>query len=521
MNYKQRILAVIAVVALIVCSYNIGKQDRAAAETENTNSYSQTENVYFWYSDDKYTDYFTGAAVAFNESNPGIRVVPQLVNGDNYLEYINDASIEAESFPDVFIISNDAIEKTYLAGLASEVIDVANVDNTDHFPQVALDAVTYKDKLVGYPLFFETSVLVYNKTYLNEWLAKVKEEGKKEEEQLTLEEIQAEGGVIGEGEEITSSDEYEEGYNYETLTLEDLIPTTIDGILKFADDYDAPDGVEGVFKWDVSDVFYNYFFAGNYMIVGGPAGDNENNIDIYNDSTIKCMNVYQNLNQFFSIDAETSSYDGMIKNFEEGKFVFTIATSDVIAKLEEANAAARKQNEEDIKNFEITAAELLSSYEMGDIKEETYKEKLEKAQSGITKVYDFGYARIPEISGELKSKSLSVTDALVVNGYSEHKEAANRFAAFVTTDYSKNLYAKTGSIASSYDADYEDYRLLLFQDEYANSIPIPKMVEASNFWVQLEITFTKIWTGENSDELLRKLSEQINTQLSITNKEEN
>ena len=44
-----------------------------------------------------------------------------------------------------------------------------------------------------------------------------------------------------------------------------MIPSTIDDILSFADSYDAPEQVEAVFKWDVDDIFYNYFFVGNYI----------------------------------------------------------------------------------------------------------------------------------------------------------------------------------------------------------------------------------------------------------------
>ena len=88
--------------------------------------------------------------------------------------------------------------------------------------------------------------------------------------------------------------------------------------------------------------------------------------------------MYQNLNQFFSIDADESSYEGMLENFEDGKFVFTIATSDVIAKLKAANEEARAQYEEDMKVFESTVADLDVSLERGDIKEEEYNEKLRK-----------------------------------------------------------------------------------------------------------------------------------------------
>ena len=55
--------------------------------------------------------------------------------------------------------------------------------------------------------------------------------------------------------------------------IEAMIPATIDDILTFANSYDAPEQVEAVFKWDVADIFYNYFFVGNYIDVGGPTGD--------------------------------------------------------------------------------------------------------------------------------------------------------------------------------------------------------------------------------------------------------
>ena len=49
---------------------------------------------------------------------------------------------------------------------------------------------------------------------------------------------------------------------------------------------------------------------------------------------------------------------------------------------------------------------------------------------------------------------------------------------------------------------------------YENSVPVPKMLETTNFWVQLEIGFTKIWTGSDVNETLRALSEQVKTQVS-------
>ena len=45
-----------------------------------------------------------------------------------------------------------------------------------------------------------------------------------------------------------------------------MIPATIDDILTFADEYDAPEQVEAVFKWDVSDIFYNYFIYFQFIL---------------------------------------------------------------------------------------------------------------------------------------------------------------------------------------------------------------------------------------------------------------
>ena len=48
----------------------------------------------------------------------------------------------------------------------------------------------------------------------------------------------------------------------------DVYKRQIYDILTFANSYDAPEQVEAVFKWDVADIFYNYFFVGNYIDVG-------------------------------------------------------------------------------------------------------------------------------------------------------------------------------------------------------------------------------------------------------------
>ncbi len=252
--------------------------------------------------------------------------------------------------------------------------------------------------------------------------------------------------------------------------VKELLPSTIDDILEFANEYNAPEQVEAIFKWDVTDIFYNYFFAGNYMIVGGAAGDNTANMNIYNKDAIDCLKVYQDLNQFFSIDTKEISYEKVLNDFMEGKIVYTVATTDAVAKLEDAK-------------------------ESGDFS------------------YEYGIAPVPDINEELLTRSLSVTNCIVINGYSEKQELAEDFAKFLTCGYTDTLYSRTGKVAARYGVDYGNINLQEFVNEYEISVPMPKMVETSNFWVELEIAFSQIWDGADANDSLRGLSEQIMTQV--------
>lgn len=420
---KKKIISVLAALLLLTGSVLTAKTIPAAGGDAAETMFSSGDTLYFWYADDSLTEYLTNAAAAYYEEK-GTHVIPILHSGLEYLEEINDASVhpseDSQQMPDLYIVSNDSLEKAYLSGLAASIKDEAGLCTDSNFPQTALDAVSYQGKYVGYPFYYETSALLYNKTYMDQ--------------------------------------------------TEMEVPETIDGILAFADAYDAPEQVEAVFKWDVSDIFYNYYFTGNYMIVGGEAGDDPQQIDIDNEQTKECLQIYQNLNQFFSIDTKEVTYDSVLQDFIDGKIVMTVATSDAAARIEEAKAAGQF-------------------------------------------AYEYGIAKMPDLTDSLKGRSLSVTSAIAVNGYSEKSEAANDFASFLIRKHTDELYAKTGKLASRSGVAYENPNLTAYSDEYKVSISMPKMLGTSNFWVRLEICFSRIWQGEDVESLLRELAEQIAKQL--------
>lgn len=468
MSLKKRLLSIGIIGCLLAGASAVAlsrsEAEPVLAEPEEEVVYDTKETIYVWYSDETMTDYLNSAAVAFGEKS-GARVIPQLVSDSQYVEAINRASLEDGQIPDAYIISNDSLSKAYLAGLATKVTN-EELCSLDYFPQTALSAVTYKDKIIAYPFYYETSALLYNKTYLQEWTKSQLESQGQVTEDENWEDME-------EAEEIEGGDQYVDSEQRLEVTQQQIeagMPTNMNELLAFADNYDAPENVEAVLKWDVSDIFYNYYYVGAYMIVGGETGDDEGNIVIYSDEAKLALAVFQQLNQFFSIDAENVDYESVLQEFIEGKIVFSIVTSDAVAVLEQAKADG-------------------------------------------TFAYEYGIAATPKPCAELERRSLSVTTGVAINSYSQHQKLANDFASFLTGEYVDTLYERTGKLTANKNVQHENENLNVFMQEYEDSISLPKMIETSNFWILLERAFSRIWTGTDVDTELQELQIQILSQI--------
>ncbi|MCL2051298.1 MAG: extracellular solute-binding protein [Lachnospiraceae bacterium] len=479
MKFRKRLLAVLILAGIAALVLNLAIREanmlNALHAEENGEAQIARNTLVIWYTDADFSEYIQSAAVSFSErpENQHVRIMPVLAGALEYLENINRASIDFEG-PDLFIIGHDNLEKAYLAGLADIIDNDYFLALKADYPKVGLNAVTYKNKVLAYPFYFETSAFLYNRTHL-ENMVKAKilsdaDEAAAEQAMLDLE-------THGPEEEIMEVPAYME----EVLRLQnDLVyienqvalikPKTFEDLKVFANDYDAPATVEGLLKWDVNDIFYNYFFIGNAISVGGDSGDDIEMIDIYNPEAIRSMRMYQNLSQFFAIEAKEAKYSRIIDEFIEGKLVFTVATTDVVAKLEEA-----------IRNDNFP--------------------------------YEYGILRTPDIDENTPTRPLSMVNSIVINGYSVNKEDANRFAAYLSGEFAENLYQRTGKIPALSNVTPDNEHLFVFYEEFTDSVPLPKMIETSNFWIQLQITFARIWQGENANEQLKRLYEQIMSQV--------
>lgn len=480
--------------------------DNAAVE-EDSNTLT------IWYADEALTDYLSSVALSF-QNDFGIKVIPVLKSGIEYLETINEVSVKdpsesEEAMPDLYITSHNNLLRAYLAGIAEPVSDPGYIMSDSTYPNVSLDAVTCYGQFVGYPLYYETGYFLYNKTYMASIAQnKIESDNDLAEGQAATEEIEKgnidkDPGELKENESDSEnvndsnvSEKTEDGdesqdqsmidegaYDAEAMGEEDaevsqevleklatMIPSTLDDITTFANNYDAPEAVESVFKWDVTDIFYNYFFVGKYMEVGGKAGDNAAVFNIYNQQAVQCLDAYKGMSQFFTIDTDKDNYDSILQDFIDGKLVFTVATTDAIAKIREAK-------------------------EKGEFE------------------FDYGVTTLPDVSSLLKTRGLSVTDAVAINGYSKKQEEANILATYIVSNKVDELYKKAGKVACNKNVEYEDSEISHVIAEYEKSMPLPKIVEAANYWVQLEIAFTKVWNGADPDTTLKELSDTIGAQI--------
>lgn len=387
----------------------------------------QKQTLRLWYADDAFTDFFNECAVAYNARQNRVRVETKLITDLDYIKQVNDASVAGGEYPDLFLVGNNALERCVLGGLAAQVQDTEHFSDPTVYPQTARYAVTFGGRTYAYPLCFETAALLYNEEYLQAMSA------------------------------ANGSD---------TMT----IPSTIIDIINLAGNYNAPEKVDAIFKWDVSDIFFNYYFIGAYLNMGGPCGDDESQLDVYNQQLISCLKVYQQLTQFFSIDTQTDDYDSLIRDFAGGRIVFTVATSDAVERLRKM----QERGETDIR---------------------------------------YGVVRLPDSTNSLQTKSLSITDCLVVNGYSELQEEANLFIRYMIYSHLDGFYDRTGKAPALSAYEYSDAHMKGFVEAYENSVPLTKLREASNFWMLLENTFANVWNGADANESLRQLAKQLMIQI--------
>ena len=460
MHIRKKLFSILSILAMVIMAL-FGDLFPGHSLIEPESARETDDVLTIWYTDAYLEEYIRNAAVVYEEKT-GVKVVSTRVSGLEYLEQIQKATIDDGYGPDLFILGSESLEKAYLSGLCYELKDSHRVLNSTYFPEVSLDAISYSDYKLGYPLLFECSIFVYNKTLLDQIVDNYNEN------QVNASSNYGEGST--EEEDVVITDETPT--EFVPIIAEEILPTSIVEITNFALNYNLPEGCESYFKWCVSDVLYDFWFAGAYLDVGGEKGDIRDEINVYNEESMYCLNVFQDFKEFFSMDLDKYTYEDLLRDFEAGKILFITADTNIINRLE-----ADKKIEEN------------------------------------PFAYEYGITSIGMLNDNLKSKGLSVTKIVSVNGLSENKELAEDFAKFMSVDYSSNLYSRTGKLACNYQKEYQYPQMEDAVRTYENSVSLPKIVETSNYWVLCEMVYTKAWDGEDVNKLLKQLSGQVKKQI--------
>ena len=426
----------------------------------------EQEKLTLWYTDEKLNLYLVNAANQFQQET-GVEVTLQLVTAVDYIELINRASISEGGGPDLFVTSSELLEKARLAGLTVENDSFRDQELQGFFPQKALEAATCGGKLVAYPFYFETCFLLYNRNYV------------------------------------------------------DHAPASIDEILEYSDTFEATErmaNVENILKWNVADIFYNFFFIANYVNLGGPTGDDPTQVQLTASEVNQCLEYYQSLNAFFAIDAEAVTTDDVLQEFIEGKTIYTIAKTDAIKRLDDAIAQGQvpelpleeelPQEGEEAGEQEEGEAET-EGLDQGEAGEgENPQEPAEEPEAF------YGIAMVPDLTAELHTKGLSVTNSVVVNAYSKCRERAKEFAKYITYNKVDSLYTEANKMPVKIGVPYENKQMQVLIDQYEESVEVPKITDLSNYWIWMEITFANIWKGGDVQEEIQSVAERVEAQLS-------
>lgn len=249
------------------------------------------------------------------------------------------------------------------------------------------------------------------------------------------------------------------------------VPETVDEILAYAENFESgpqTELVEKIFEWNVADVIDDYMFMGAYTNLGGPCGDDKSQVSMDLAKIEECMVYYQSLNSFFAIDADTVTSEQVIQNFIDGKTVFAIANVPMLAELDKAV---------DAEPF-------------------------------------YGTAPLPDLTESLESRGLSVTNSVVVNPYSSNCSAAESLARYLTEGRAGQLYGESGKLPACRNLPGElGEAYLTVYGAYEEAAEVPKIMELSNMWLQLEVVLADIWRGADPHEEFSGFLELLAAQL--------
>lgn len=351
-RYFRRIPAVFMILILLLAG--ITGCGKSSEEKVSTVELENDISISVWYTDSGLTDYMERIAAQYKAANPHVTIVPTLVTTDEYLENIYHESISGSDAPDVFMMSSDNLEKAYLMGIVAENDTYASDYTTDVYGDAAISASSLKGRLYGYPMAYDTAVMVYNKKYAQS-------------------------------------------------------VSTFDELTSISDNFEHTEDnaeVEIVAKWDVSDLMLNYAFVGNYINMGGDSFEDKAQASLDDAGMLNALNAYANLREDYGIVRNATTQQACLESFENNKLLYTIVRASDLKELNESGVDYGVIKIPDLSDSIPTRA--MSTTQMAAVN--PYSDQVAVAKS-VAKAMTYDYAsgiteltKYPAARGDLKKQ---------------------------------------------------------------------------------------------------------------------
>jgi maltose-binding protein MalE len=277
--FKRRHLISLIMTAVLILSLSgcgLGSDKNAKKLDIDT---EVTVNV--WYNDENYTDYLNYIAERFHDANEFVTVQPVYTEQNHIVDAVYDENIHGDGVVDVYLMDSSDLEQAYLSGMLAENDIYTDNYTEEYYPVEAVNAACYGGKLYGYPVTFNTAVMVYNKKYVSS---------------------------VSTFEEITSFIK-----NYQVNADNQNVTTLI--------------------TWDTASMMINYAFGGSYMTVGGAAAESADIIDIQTESFRTALEDFAELRNAYGISKSGISQEECLKRFTNGQLLYTIIESKNLSVL--------------------------------------------------------------------------------------------------------------------------------------------------------------------------------------------
>ena len=242
----------------------------------------------------------------------------------------------------------------------------------------------------------------------------------------------------------------------EAVTTE---PQTIQDILEFAVAYEDADNNTTIFNWDGSDPYINSLFVNASTNLFGVDGEKVEEFRVSNEQTLQSLAYFQSLHEYLSMDIENANYRNVKEEMKQETLVYGIIRSDMV-----------KQLEEEIKAYKLSP--------------------------------------LPTLTKELPTKASSTTYAGFVSPYSKQTENSQLFGAFLSYEFADRYFEQNGLLSVRADRERKQSEEVFYQ-QYQKSIPIPKLLQAGDYWTHIQIMFQKIWKGDDVNEAVARLEDTM------------